>query len=119
MDDLRATIDQSHEAVNSRRLVGESANFHDLVAASSANPFFEYLLVALHRITEPFAQRLPYNGERRERLLRHHEDIVRAIEAGEPAAAAAAMRADLLEFFDYAEQEAPLLLEEPIEWGNI
>jgi GntR family transcriptional repressor for pyruvate dehydrogenase complex len=119
LDALREVIEHSHDATNSVRLVAESANFHDLVAASSANPFFEYLLLALHRITEPFAQRLPYIGERRERLIRHHEQIIRAIESGDDQAAAAAMKEDILEFFDYAEQEAPHLLEEPIEWGNI
>jgi DNA-binding FadR family transcriptional regulator len=119
LDALRETVDHSHAAANSHRLVAESANFHDLVAASSANPFFEYLLLALHRITEPFAQRLRYTGERRERLLEQHEEIIRAIESGDPERAASAMRVDLLDFFEYAEQEAPQLLDESIEWGNI
>ena len=116
---LRSNVDQTNEADDTNRLVGESANFHDLVAVSSANPFFEYLLLALHRITEPFAQRLPYRGERRERLIGHHENIIAAIEAGDPDSAAAAMRADLLEFFDYIEEEAPALLDETIEWAKI
>lgn len=117
---LRENVSHSHEASEDRGLlVAESARFHDLVAASSDNPFFEYLLLALHRITEPFAQRLSYHEERRERLIGHHEEILAAIEAGSPEKAAAAMEADLLEFFDYVEQEAPQLFDEPIEWSRI
>ena len=29
------------------------------------------------------------------------------------------MRADLLDFFEYAEEAAPQLLDESIEWGKI
>ena len=100
-------------------LVTDSADFHDVVAAGSGNPFFEYLMMAMHRITEPFAQRLPYEGERRERLVRHHGEIVEGIASGDRDVAAGAMRKDLLEFFDYVDQEAPGLLDEKIDWGRV
>lgn len=117
---LRAVLDHSEDpAADRATLVGDSANFHDIVAAGSDNSLFEYLMLALHRITEPFAQRLPYIGDRRERLVRHHEAIADAIAAGDRDAAAAAMRVDILEFLDYAEKEAPQLLEEKIDWGHV
>ena len=117
---VRGAVEGSQgESVSQMKLVAESANFHDLVAASSGNQFFEYLMRALHRITEPFALRLPYEGPRRERLIECHEEIATAIEEGRSQDAARLMRADLLEFIDYAEQEAPALLDEPIEWGRV
>lgn len=120
LDALRAVVEHSHDPASDKRtLVGESADFHDIVAAGSGNPFFQYLMLALHRITEPFAQRLPYEGERRERLVKDHELIFEAIADGDRDAAIAAMRADLLEFFDYAEESAPQLLNERIDWGRV
>lgn len=100
-------------------LVSEAGDFHDLVAAGSGNPFFEYLMRALHRITEPFAQRLPYVGDRRKRLVAHHAEIVEALESGDRDVAAGMMRRDLLEFIDYVEQEVPQLLDEAIDWGRV
>lgn len=118
--DLEATIALGHDdTVDRDRLVAESANFHDLVAASSDNPFFEYLLLALHRITEPFARRLPYQGDRRSRLIRHHQDILDAIDARDPVAAEAAMRVDILEFIDYVDSEMPQLFDEQIQWSEV
>jgi len=118
--DLRIVVEHSHDpAADRHTLVGQSANFHDIVAAGSGNAFFEYLMLALHRITEPFAQRLPYEAERRERLVDDHEAILAAIAEGNRDAAMVAMRADLLEFLDYAEQEVPQLLDEKIDWGRV
>lgn len=117
---LRKIVAHSRDPEADRQtLVGESADFHDVVAAGSGNAFFEYLLLALHRITEPFAQRLPYEGAGRERLLHDHERILEAIEAGDRDGAAQAMRDDLLDFFDYAEEVAPQLLDEPITWTGV
>lgn len=118
--ELHRTIERGQDAsVGRNELVAESAHFHDLVAVSSNNPFFEYVLLALHRITEPFARRLPYEGERRQRLLRHHEEILAAIEAREPTRAEAAMRVDLLEFIDYVEAEMPQLFDETVRWADV
>lgn len=120
VDALAAVVDDSHDEHSDRAtLVGGSADFHDIVAAGSGNPFFEYLMLALHRITEPFAQRLPYEGERRTRLVDDHEAIFEAIRDGDRDAAAEAMRVDILEFLDYAEQEVPQLLDERIDWGRV
>ncbi len=116
---LRAVVEHDHSDADHDTLVSEAGDFHDIVAAGSGNPFFEYLLSALHRITEPFAQRLSYVGERRERLMVHHREIVEAIESGDRDVAAGMMRRDLLEFIDYAEAEVPQLLDELIDWGRV
>ena len=116
---LRLIVDRGQAKPDRETLVGQSGDFHDVVAAGSGNPFFEYLLLALHRITEPFAQRLPYVGERRERLVGHHAQIADAIASGDRDAAVDLMRKDLLEFLDYVEQELPQLLDEQIEWGRV
>ena len=116
---LRAIVDHSLDDPDHDTLVSDAGDFHDIVAAGSGNPFFEYLLQALHRITEPFAQRLPYVGDRRERLIDHHRQIVEALESGDRDVAAGMMRRDLLEFVEYVEQEVPQLLDEPIDWGRV
>ena len=119
LEALKTIVEHGHTKPDHDTLVGESGDFHDIVAAGSGNPFFKYLMLALHRITEPFAQRLPYLDERRERLVRHHAQIVDAIESGDRDGAMDLMRKDLLEFFDYVEQEVPQLLDENIDWGRV
>ena len=108
-----------HDSINSDRTVAAGAQFHDVVAAGTGNPFFEGLLLALHRITEPFAARLPYEGDRRERLLEDHRAIADAIADGDRDRATEAMRADLVEFIGFAEEVAPHLFNEPVKWGEI
>jgi GntR family transcriptional repressor for pyruvate dehydrogenase complex len=119
MEALAAVVEQSHDDLDHDGLVRGAADFHDIVAAGSGNPFFEYLMRALHRITEPFAQRLPYEAVRRERLVTHHAEIAGAIASGDRDLAAGMMRRDLLEFIDYVEQEVPQLLDEKIDWGRV
>lgn len=119
LEALDEVIAESKDDPDQEALVAGAAKFHDIVAAGSGNPFFEYLMRALHRITEPFALRLPYEGVRRERLVNHHVEIAEAIASGDRDVAAGMMRRDLLEFFDYVEQEVPQLLDEKIDWGRV
>lgn len=116
---LRAIVDRSLEDPDHDILVSDAGDFHDIVAAGSGNPFFEYLLRALHRITEPFAQRLPYVGDRRHRLVARHAELIEALESGDREVATGMMRRDLLVFIEYVESEAPQLLDEPIDWGRV
>lgn len=116
---LMAVVDRCGEGAGHDGLIAGAADFHDLVAEGSGNPFFIYLMQAFHRITEPFALRLSYEGERRDRLVAHHAAIAEAIASGDRDVATDMMRQDLLEFFDYVEQEAPQLLGERIDWGRV
>jgi len=115
--DLRNSVNSDRASLNGTpRLVGVAANFHDFVARSTGNPAFEAILVALHRMTEPFAQRLRYDDARRSELLHSHDRIVRAIERGDPGAARNAMTTDLDDFMRHVETTAPNMLEELITW---
>jgi DNA-binding FadR family transcriptional regulator len=117
---LRNSIDAHHaELDGAARFVSAAANFHDLVAKSTGNPGFEAILLALHRITEPFAQRLRYDEARRKQLLRSHDRVVRAIERGDAPGARRAMIADLDEFVHHVEATAPSLLDELITWDLV
>ena len=116
---LEAIVESGHGDPDRDTLVAGAADFHDVVAAGSGNPFFEYLMMALHRITEPFARRMQYEGDWRERLLVHHAGIVEAIKSGDRDVAAGMMRMDLLDFFNYVEQEYPQLLDEKIDWAQV
>ncbi len=118
--ELRASLDASRRyRYDHRRLVSESARFHDLVAASSSNPLFEHLLKALHFITEPFAQELDYAGTRPDRLLRAHERIVVALESRDADKAEHAMRKDLQDFVRHVKATRPTLFDEPIRWSQV
>ena len=119
LEALEALVAQSHIEQDHDALVKGAGDFHDIVAAGSGNPFFEYLVHALHRITEPFARRLQYQGARRDRLVNHHAQIAEAVARGDRDVASGMMRRDLLEFLEYAEQEVPQLLDEKIDWGRV
>lgn len=117
---LRAAVDDHTVwAEAPDRFVSDAGDFHDLVARSTGNPLFEALLLALHRITEPFMQQLTYDEDRRDQLMATHYDIVDAIDAGDPVAAEAAMRRDLDEAMEHIGATAPGLLESPVTWSVV
>lgn len=99
--------------------VSAAADFHDLVARNTGNPGFEAMLLALHRITEPFAQRLRYDETRRRQLVEAHLRIVKAIDRGDARAARKAMITDIDQFLRHVEDSAPSLLDEHISWDLV
>lgn len=109
-----ADRDDHHDGVDG--FVATAADFHDAVAVCTGNPLFEAILRALHRISEPVAQRIDYSGERRAQLHESHRAIAAAIAAGDPDAARAGMRLDLDQFVEHAEESVPNHLDDVITW---
>lgn len=117
---LRKGVEQHEAQLNgTTAFVSASADFHDLVARNTGNPGFEAILLALHRITEPFAQRLQYDESHRRQLFKAHARILKAIERGEAQAARKAMVADIDWFLAHVADSAPSLLDERISWDLV
>ena len=102
---LRETTLVTDDKANSVAVVTQAGGFHDLVAETAANPLFGYLVQALFRITVPFASQLDFTNAPGNELPHCHEEIVDAIEAGDPEAAADAMRRDLLAAIEFARSD--------------
>jgi DNA-binding FadR family transcriptional regulator len=97
----------------------ENARFHDLVAASSGNAVFRYVLTSLHWITDGTPLGVEYDEGRRKAVTEAHARIYRAIKARNAVTAHDAMERHLREFTRYIERFYPRLMERPIRWEQI
>lgn len=92
---LRAAARAMREAVAEPALLMErDIAFHAALARACRNPAFALLVGAFEGVTRrswPVGWRARTTPEARERMIAGHEDIARAVAAGDPAAAAAAM----------------------------
>lgn len=90
--------------------------FHDIIAWSSGNHLFGYLVTSLHWITDGTVLGVEYPQRRREDVLRAHDAIFRAIAAGDADLAAKTMRDHIAGFARYMSSKFPQVMDRPISW---
>ncbi|MEQ8718929.1 MAG: FCD domain-containing protein [Acidimicrobiales bacterium] len=96
-----------------------SAEFHDLVAASSTNPLLAFLLKALHHVTVPYVAQVTFAPSDLADLVRSHTLLADAIVRGDADAAGRAMRADIVLFCCLVDRTRPELWDAPIHWSDV
>lgn len=96
--------------------VAETMNFHDLVAWSSGNTLLALVLSAVNHLYQRSALLIQSPPVRTKRVAHHHGEIVDAIEARDPEAAAKSMTKHLQAHNRFLEKEYPQLLEMPVRW---
>jgi DNA-binding FadR family transcriptional regulator len=96
--------------------VAETMNFHDLVAWASGNTLLALVLSAVNHLYERSALLIQSPPVRTKRVAHHHGEIVDAIEARDPEAAAKSMTKHLQAHSRFLEKEYPQLLETPVRW---
>jgi GntR family transcriptional regulator, transcriptional repressor for pyruvate dehydrogenase complex len=96
--------------------VAETMNFHDLVAWASGNTLLALVLSAVNHLYQRSALLIQSPAVRTKRVAHHHDEIVDAIEARDPAAAAQSMTKHLQAHSRFLEKEYPRLLETPVRW---
>jgi GntR family transcriptional regulator, transcriptional repressor for pyruvate dehydrogenase complex len=96
--------------------VAETMNFHDLVAWASGNTLLALVLSAVNHLYQRSALLIQSPPVRTRRVAHHHGEIVDAIEAGDPEAAAKSMTKHLQAHSRFLEKEYPQLLETPVRW---
>lgn len=96
-----------------------SAEFHDLVAASSTNPLLAFLLKALHHVTVPFVAQVSFRPDDLDDLARSHARLARAIADGDTTGAEAAMRDDIALFCRVVDETRPELWDAPVRWSDV
>jgi DNA-binding FadR family transcriptional regulator len=91
--------------------------FHDIIAWSSGNALFGYLVDALADILDGTMLGIDYPAHRRTAILRAHRTILDALERKDPGAAEEAMAKHIGEYERYAERKFPDVLGRRVVWN--
>jgi DNA-binding FadR family transcriptional regulator len=118
LDELQQTIKQMTENLDDEYLFLEAnKRFHDIIAWSSGNALFGYLVESLLEIMDGTVIGVDYPASRRAGMLKAHEEIYDALSARDPQAAESRMREHVDAYVNYIERKFPQAMERTIPWG--
>jgi DNA-binding FadR family transcriptional regulator len=104
---------------DSGRFRDSGRRFHEVIAWSSGNVLFAYLVEALLGILDGMVIGTDAPGDRRAAILRHHEEIHAAIARRDGGAAEERMREHIEAYARYARRRFPDLLEQTVTWDRL
>jgi GntR family transcriptional regulator, transcriptional repressor for pyruvate dehydrogenase complex len=117
LSELGTTIAVMRRDVDDQRAFLEAnKRFHRIVAGSSGNPLFGYIIESVLDIMDGVVVGVEYPLRRRTAIVAAHEAILSALGDGEPAVAEKLMRLHILEYEHYLERYFLDALERPIPW---
>jgi DNA-binding FadR family transcriptional regulator len=117
---LRASIDEMVRNVDdSGEFLADNHIFHSAVAQAGKNPVLYNIIASLNWIQDGTALGIDYVPETRDAIITAHKRIYKAIEAGDPDMAEAAMRVHIGEFAAYAERKYAHVLDQPLRWDQV
>jgi GntR family transcriptional repressor for pyruvate dehydrogenase complex len=120
LSDLAATIDAMRSDLNDRDSFLESnKRFHDIIAWSSGNVLFAYLIDSLLGILDGTVIGIDYPSHRRTAILKAHEEIYKALAKHDAAASQDRMREHIEAYTQYAQKKFPELLSQTITWDRL
>jgi len=106
--------------LNDRDLFLESnKRFHDIIAWSSGNVLFGYLIDSLLGILDGTAIGIDYPSHRRTAILKAHEEIYTALSKHDAVASEDRMREHIEAYTKYAEKKFPEVLDQTITWDRL
>jgi DNA-binding FadR family transcriptional regulator len=118
--ELAATIDTMRGDLNDRDLFLESnKRFHDIIAWSSGNVLFAYLVDSLLGILDGTVIGIDYPSHRRGAILKAHEEIYTALAKHDPVASEDRMREHIEAYTRYAQKKFPEMLSQTITWDRM
>ena len=117
--DLRGTVDQMRADLDDQySFLDANKRFHDIIAWSSGNTLFGYIIESLLGIMDGTKMGIDYPDYRRTAILKAHEEIYAALEARDPEASEARMREHIEAYERYVERKFPRLMEQTIPWDQ-
>ena len=117
--ELGGTIDQMRENLGDQRsFLDANKRFHDIIAWSSGNALFGYIVDSLLGIMDGTILGIDYPSPRRAAILKAHESIFEAIKARDEKESEARMRKHIDEYVRYAKRKFPEVLDEVIQWDR-
>ena len=118
--DLAATIDAMRSDLNDPHLFLESnKNFHDIIAWSSGNVLFAYLVDSLLGILDGTVIGIDYPRHRRVAIVKAHEEIYEALVKRDATASEDRMREHIEAYTRYAMKKFPEVLGQTITWDGL
>ncbi len=116
---INATIDQMRYSVADQHVFLEAnKSFHDLIAWSSGNPIFGYMVDSLVGIMDGTVIGIDYPAHRRKEILEVHSSIYESLARRDPVESEERMRDHINSYTRYAQKKYPDLLGEVIQWDR-
>ncbi|MEV0945155.1 FCD domain-containing protein [Rhodococcus sp. NPDC049939] len=116
---LDATIVQMRDSLSDQHVFLEAnKTFHDLIAWSSGNPLFGYIVDSLLGIMDGTVIGIDYPPHRREAIIVAHTEIYDALARRDPTESEARMREHIDAYTRYAQRKYPELLGQVIQWDR-
>jgi len=120
LEDLAGSLGQMRGNAGDRdRFRDAGRRFHGLIAWSSGNVMFGYIVDALLGILESTVIGIDNPGDRRAVIVRAHEEIYAAIARRDAAAAGERMREHIEACTRYAQRKFPETLDQTITWDRL
>jgi len=120
LGELSKTIDQMRENLDNQDIfLDANKRFHDIIAWSSGNPLFGYIVDSLLGILDGTIIGIDYPGHRRVAILKAHDEIFQALSSRDPAAAEDRMREHIDAYVRYAERKFPELMDQVVRWDRM
>lgn len=119
LDDLKGTIEQMRaEMGDQHSFLDANKRFHDIIAWSSGNTLFGYIIDSLLGIMDGTVLGVDYPSPRRAAILKAHESIFEALKSRDAEASEARMREHIEEYERYAGRKFPQVLKEIVPWDS-
>jgi len=117
---LESTIAQMRDNLDDQHIfLDANKEFHEIIAWSSGNPLFGYIIDSLLGIMDGTVIGMDYPSRRRAAILKAHENIYLAIRERDPGAAKALMLEHINQYVNYAERKFPEVLDRVIPWDRL
>jgi DNA-binding FadR family transcriptional regulator len=117
LTNLEGTITQMREEIEDQHsFLDANKRFHDIIAWSSGNALFGYIIDSLSGIMDGTAIGIDYPSHRRQAILKAHVEIFDALKAHDPEQSEARMREHIDAYERYAARKFPHVLKETIPW---
>jgi DNA-binding FadR family transcriptional regulator len=117
--ELGESVEEMSLHISDERIFLDSnKKFHDIIAWSSGNPLFGYLVDSLLGILDGTRLGIDYPEHRRKAILKAHEDIFSALSSHDADAAEQQMQRHVKAYVDYATKRYPDLMDQVIAWDT-
>lgn len=117
--ELRSTVDQMKDDLDDQySFLDANKRFHDIIAWSSGNALFGYIVDSLLGIMDGTIIGIDYPSPRRAAILKAHVSIFEALNARDAGESEARMRTHIDEYVRYAQRKFPEVLDQVIQWDR-
>ena len=118
--ELGKAVDQMAADIEDQRsFLDANKRFHDIIAWSSGNVLFGYIIDALLDILDGTVLGIDYPSHRRAAILKAHEEIYEALRENDEAGSELLMRKHIEAYVRFAERRYPELLEQVVAWDRL